>query len=310
VKYVSSLTEGQKKKLKEIMKKDLSSRVRMRAHCILLSGLGFTINDIAKIYHVDRDSVSSWIDSWEQFGFNGLYDKPRSGRPRILKEEEQEIAIELIKKYPRSIKTVIEKLAQITGKIVSISTLKRLAKKAGLIWKRIKKSLKSKRDDKEFEKAKQEIQELKQQQQTGEIDLYYFDESGFSLETSIPYAWQPIGQNIEIPNSRSSRLNVLGFLNTNNQFQSFMFEDSINSGVVIACFDYFCEIITKKTVVVIDNAPTHTSQQFNENIKKWEEKGLFIKNIPSYCPELNLIEILWRFIKYLWLPFSAVPQYG
>jgi len=28
-------------------------------------------------------------------------------------------------------------------------------------------------------------------------------------------------------------------------------------------------------------------------------------NLPPYSPELNLIEILWRRIKYTWLPFSA-----
>jgi transposase len=28
-------------------------------------------------------------------------------------------------------------------------------------------------------------------------------------------------------------------------------------------------------------------------------------SLPPYSPELNLIEILWRFIKYKWLPFSA-----
>ena len=26
---------------------------------------------------------------------------------------------------------------------------------------------------------------------------------------------------------------------------------------------------------------------------------------PTYSPELNLIEILWRKIKYEWMPFSA-----
>ena len=27
--------------------------------------------------------------------------------------------------------------------------------------------------------------------------------------------------------------------------------------------------------------------------------------LPPYCPELNLIEILWRKLKYEWLPLSA-----
>ena len=28
-------------------------------------------------------------------------------------------------------------------------------------------------------------------------------------------------------------------------------------------------------------------------------------SLPTYSAELNIIEILWRFIKYQWLPFSA-----
>ncbi len=36
----------------------------------------------------------------------------------------------------------------------------------------------------------------------GEIDLYYFDASGFSLDPVIPYAWQKIGQQISIPAQR------------------------------------------------------------------------------------------------------------
>ena len=33
--------------------------------------------------------------------------------------------------------------------------------------------------------------------------------------------------------------------------------------------------------------------------------GSIIKYLSPYSPELNLIEILWRRIKYTWLPFSA-----
>ena len=32
---------------------------------------------------------------------------------------------------------------------------------------------------------------------------------------------------------------------------------------------------------------------------------LIIKYLIPYAPEINLIEILWRHMKYLWLPFSA-----
>ena len=211
----------------------------------------------------------------------------------------------MIKKYPQSIKKVKEELTKKTGKIVSTWTLKRLANTLNLKWKRIRKSLKSKRNEKKFKKAKVEIQDLKQKEQSGDIDLFFFDETGFDLTPTVPYAWQPIGETIEVPSSRSARINVLGFLNTGNQLESWIVKGSINSDVVIACFDSFSNTITKQTVVIIDNAPTHTSKAFTENIPKWEEKGLFLKRLPPYSPELNLIEILWRFIKYQWLPFSA-----
>ena len=60
---------------------------------------------------------------------------------------------------------------------------------------------------------------------------------------------------------------------------------------------------------LIDNAPTHTSKEFNENREKWKKLGLNIEPIAPYSPELNIIEIVWRKIKYEWLPFSAYQSY-
>ncbi len=304
-KFVSPLSENDLVRLEGVVKNSLSSRMRNRSHCIILSAKAFNINEIVDILQIHRKTVSAWIDRWELFNFDGLPDQPRSGKPSKLTDKEKKIVKHLIKKYPQSINKVKEELAKKTGKVISVWTLKRLAKSFKLKWKRIRKSLKTKRNQKKFEQAKIEIQELKQQEQLGYIDLFFFDETGFDLTPTVPYAWQPVGKTIEVPSSRSPRINVLGFLNTNNQLESLIVKGSVNSDVVIACFDSFSKTITKKTVVVIDNAPTHTSKAFNENIKQWEEKGLFIKRLPSYSPELNIIEILWRFVKYKWLPFSA-----
>jgi transposase len=38
-------------------------------------------------------------------------------------------------------------------------------------------------------------------------------------------------------------------------------------------------------------------------------QGLYLLFLPPYCPELNLIEILWRKIKYEWLPVSAYESF-
>lgn len=94
-------------------------------------------------------------------------------------------------------------------------------------------------------------------------------------------------------------------MNRHNDLHTSMFEQSVHSGVVIACFDACCQTITKKTVVVRDNASIHTSEECEERIPVWKKQGLILKYLPPYSPELNLIEILWRHIQYRWLPFSA-----
>ena len=90
-----------------------------------------------------------------------------------------------------------------------------------------------------------------------------------------------------------------------NDLHASMFEPSIHTGGVVACFDAFCHTRTKKTVIVVDNASIHTSDDFADRLPYWKKQGLIVKYLSPYSPELNLIEILWRRIKYTWLPFSA-----
>ena len=305
VRYVRPLTAEQRELLEKTMKADTSFRARTRAHSLLLSADGTTIKDIANTYQVDRDTVSSWLKKWEHHGAQSLHDQPRSGRPPKLTPDEQVIAQHYIKDEPRSLKSVVERIAHHTEKRLSISSLKRLATKARLRWKRVRKSLKRLRDPVAFAQCQRDLEALQQQEDKGQIDLYYFDESGFALDPTIPYAWQEPESVIELPAMKYGRINVLGFMNRHNDLQAFMFEASIHTGVVIACFDAFCHTITKKTVVVVDNASIHTSEEFEDRIPYWKKQGLVIKYLSPYSPELNLIEILWRRIKYTWLPFSA-----
>lgn len=309
MRFVKKLTEAEKTELDSLFRTHPSFRVRKRAHSILLSDRGFSIAQIAEIYQVDRDTVSRWFDRWGKNGTKGLLDKPRSGRPPKLSPAEKKIVQESLKKDPRSINRAAERLFEQTRKRVSKWTLRRVARKAGLKWKRMRKSHKSKRNEAFFRQAQAEIAILKTQEDGGEIDLIYFDEAGFSLIPTVPYAWQPIGETLEISSTYSHRINVLGFFSRKNQLHACTTEKSVDSDTVINCFDSFVETISGQTVVIIDNAPTHTSQKFQDKLEEWAYKGLLVKFLPTYSSELNLIEILWRFIKYQWLPLSAYQSF-
>ena len=74
---------------------------------------------------------------------------------------------------------------------------------------------------------------------------------------------------------------------------------------MIECFEQFSQQLKKRSYVFLDNASLHKSHACIQHIPQWVKRGLIIKYLPPYSPELNLIEILWRFMKYYWIPFSA-----
>ena len=79
-----------------------------------------------------------------------------------------------------------------------------------------------------------------------------------------------------------------------------MIEGSVATSVLIECFDQLSKQIDKTSYVLLDNAPRHRSKAFMQQMPRWVRQGLMVKYLPSYSPELNLSEILWRFIKYYW----------
>jgi len=307
--YINQLTTEEIITLNEMHKNHPLHLSRKRAHSLLLSHQGMSVPMICSTYLVCRQTVSTWFTKWETLGICGLVDNSGRGRPSLLSDKQKSVVTSHVKKSPRSLKTVLSNLEIELGFTISIDTLKNICKQAGLVWKRVRKSLRTKRNQDDFDASKDELKLLIQQHKDNEIDLCYFDESGFTLEPCVPYAWQLVGKTIEIPSSKSKRLNVLGFVNRDCKFNSFVFEGSINSSIVVACIDTFSHQIENPTTLVIDNASTHTSNEFNDNLEAWKERGLTIYRIPPYSPELNIIEIIWRKIKYEWLPFSAYESY-
>jgi len=64
-----------------------------------------------------------------------------------------------------------------------------------------------------YDRKKQLIQKYDLLSKRGKIDLYFFDESGFSVNSNIPYAWSPINHTMVIKSFHAKKVNVLGFIN-------------------------------------------------------------------------------------------------
>jgi putative transposase len=62
------------------------------------------------------------------------------------------------------------------------------------------------------------------------------------------------------------------------------------------------------TVVVLDNARFHKAKLIREKEASWQAKGLYLRYLPPYSPQLNPIEGFWRVLKGFLLPRRCYPS--
>ena len=188
----------------------------------------------------------------------------------------------------------------------------------GLIYKCARLSCRHKRDQENFDRCQPALKNAQDTEQKGIINLFYFDEARFSQQPCVPYAWQQKGEQLRLPSVKSRRVNILGFMNHSNDLFYYPVIGSVTSDTVIQVFDDFAEKMQDPkyssnewyTLVIVDNASMHTYQKFQDRLDDWMiEKRLIVCYLPAYSPELNLIEILWREVKYAWLDIMTIMDF-
>lgn len=132
MKFVSPLSDTDLQVLNDAYMQGEKPALRRRAHAILLSNKGYTINQISDILAVRRGAVSMWLKAWETDGLTGLTAKAQSGRPAIYDEQDRELLKTLVAQTPHQIKAVQARLQEETGKTSCSMTIKRALKKSGV----------------------------------------------------------------------------------------------------------------------------------------------------------------------------------
>ena len=145
------------------------------------------------------------------------------------------------------------------------------------------------------------LQEFENRAEAGAIALYYADESRVSLTPCVPYAWQFKDEQVFMPCAKGEGLNCFALLSRNNHCLAQTTRAAITGAFIAEQLDRFSLSLTGLTVVVLDNAAVHHGKEVTLRKGVWQERGLFIVYLPTYSPHLNIVEILWRKLKYEWL---------
>lgn len=306
MKFVKGLSNAEQRTLLDASRYAPWPRFRQRTHAVLLSSKRYSLAQLADIFAVDRDTVSSWLSAWENLGLLGLRDQAHPGRPCKGSDEDREWLCQAIKETPHQLRALLEKFNERTSLKLSRDTLKRWLKEKGWRWKRCRRSLKEKREPADFLEGKRILAAFHEREDAGELDVFYLDESGFSSRSCVPYAWQPSGETLRLPANVTGRTNVIDFLSRANEAYFHSVDGSVTHQEIISAMAKFVGLRSPKklTVVVMDNASVHR-KAVKEASWTWLGHRVWAWFLPAYSPELNPIEILWKKIKYEWLPWEA-----
>lgn len=145
------------------------------------------------------------------------------------------------------------------------------------------------------------LSELEQLSEQRQIDLYYGDEAAVSMEPCVPYGWQFPDEQVAMPSSQGRGVNCFALLTRENRAIVETTDLSITASFIYEQFERLSLELRRLTVVVVDNAGVHRARVIKERIGVWQERGLFVFYLPRYSPHLNIVETLWRKLKYEWL---------
>jgi transposase len=139
----------------------------------------------------------------------------------------------------------------------------------------------------------------------GVIRLIYFDEASFCASPPVQRSWSPRSQPHATEPAKHCTRSVLGALDFGTQqLHTKVHTGTINRERVI---DFLDGIITqgddRPTLIILDNARIHHNIP-EDILDRWFiDHRAFLIHLPPYSPELNLIEIVWKKLKYHWRRF-------
>lgn len=142
---VFNLSQKERDTLSRLIQRGDNWRARQRAQTLVHLDDGLAMREVADIVGVDVRTVGTTRMDWLENGMESLHDSPRSGAPHKLSEPDLRRIIELAGAQPLTANGLLAMHVEAGGKPVHVATLTAALKKAGLVWKRTRASLKKKK---------------------------------------------------------------------------------------------------------------------------------------------------------------------
>ncbi len=250
---------------------------------VYLKALGYQHQEIGHIAGIGQKALRRYLRMYQAGGIEALkvlnFYRPQSE----LNKYREQLKAEFEARPAKSINEAVHRIEKLTGIRRSPTQVSKFLKNLGL--KRLKVGHIPSKADPEKQKVflEEELEPRLEEARKGERHIFFVDAAHFVMRPFLGFLWCFVRQFIRAPSGRK-RFNVLGALHaTSLQVVTFTNDSYINS---LSVARLMCKIAVEfaglPITLVMDLATA---------------LGIELLFLPSYSPNLNLIERLWKFVK-------------
>ena len=292
----NTLTLAQITSLKIAHKKAKDKRSADRIKAVYLWSSGDSLSEIARVLLLDETTLRRYVERFKEAGIDGLLECHYAGGVSDLtltqtKEIEEYLDLHTMPTAQAAI-SYIKKKYKVTYSTTGVT---KLLHRLGFSYKKPK-VIPGKTNP---EKQDQFIEEYHTiERSLGKNDtIHFLDASHPTHNTTASYGWIKKGRDGDKfikTNTGRERLNLHGALNFKTKTAIVLSEKTIDADSVIKLLNRLIKQYPHgKIHLILDNATYYHSNL----VKEWKRHHTRVKLhfLPSYSPNLNLIERLWHF---------------
>jgi transposase len=285
---------------------DLSALLRAQSLYMIFDG-AVSIEKAADYVNKSHECVRLWLADFLLNGVASLKIKWPTGRqPKLSKAQLRDLK-EIIGNPPHNVGydggcwnaamicDLIKKMFKVT---YSVKYLPQLLKRIGLSYQKAKYVAAKADPGKRREWLQKTWPKIHAKAKREKAMILFGDESSFALWGSLAYTWSPRGKQPLVPtNGNRKNLKIFGMIDYfTGKLIYQVIDGKLNGESYIKFLRKVMRESSDKVIVIQDGAPYHRSK----SVKTFEKESLdrlSIFRLPSYSPDYNPIEFLWRKIK-------------
>jgi transposase len=283
-------------------------RVQQKMEVLWLKSQAFTHADIASLADVSRHSVQRYLDEYADGGLERIRRLPWKGKPSELDVHRPSLEDYFLENPPRSAREAQAAIEGETGVRRGLSQVRAFMKKTlGLRWRKVGTIPAKANAQEQADFLKNKLQPRLRQAERGVRTVLFVDAAHFIYGPFLGFLWCVVRRFVPGPSGRK-RYNVLAALNAvSHEVIRVANHSYINAASVCDLLRQIAAAgLPRPITLVLDNARYQRCELVQALARSLRIELLFL---PSYSPNLNLIERLWKFVKKECLASRPMPNY-